>query len=260
MRLDGKVALVTGAGRGIGRGCALGLAERGAVLSLNDRPGCSTDLQATADAVCSLGTEALTVFADVFQSTGCEAVVAQTLARFKRIDILVHVPAFNPRSWFLDCTPDEFQRAVNATLISAYNMAWLVARHMVERGGGGKMVFISSVHASMPYAKAVAYNAAKAGLNQMIRSIAVELARHRINVNAVEPGWIDTPAERLHYGNESIAAAGAELPWGRLGTPQDIGHAVTFLCSGEADYITGEVLRVDGCYLYKDARGPQEKN
>jgi glucose 1-dehydrogenase len=133
-------------------------------------------------------------------------------------------------------------------------MSQLVARHMVERGHGGKIIFISSVHAPMPYAGSVAYNAAKAGLNHMARTIAIELAPHRINVNAIEPGWIDTPGERLVFGDEMMAREGAKLPWRRLGTPADIGKAAAFLASDDADYISSATLRVDGCFLFKDCR------
>jgi glucose 1-dehydrogenase len=125
---------------------------------------------------------------------------------------------------------------------------------MVGRGAGGKIVLISSVQAEMPYARCVAYNAAKAGLNHLAATMAVELSAHRINVNVIEPGWIDTPGERLAFSEETMQAVAPTLPWGRLGTPADIGQAAAFLCSPAADYITGTVLRVDGGFLYKDAR------
>ena len=132
-------------------------------------------------------------------------------------------------------------------------MSQHVARHMVERGGGGKIVFISSVHARKPYARSVAYNAAKAGLNHMAFTIAAELAPHRINVNVIEPGWIDTPGEHETFGDEAIAEAGPKLPWGRLGRPEDIGKAAVFLASDDADYITGTALLVDGGFLLRES-------
>ena len=95
-------------------------------------------------------------------------------------------------------------------------------------------------------------NAAKAGLNHMVRTIAVELAKHRINANAIEPGWIDTPGERESFGEKRLRQDGAKLPWGRLGTPEDIGKAAAFLASDDADYVTGSILRVDGGFLHKD--------
>jgi glucose 1-dehydrogenase len=133
-------------------------------------------------------------------------------------------------------------------------MGQLVARHMVARGGRGKILFISSCHVHMPYARSVAYNAAKAGLNNMAFTIAAELYPHRINVNVIEPGWIDTPGEHEAFGTEALARAGAALPWGRMGTPEDIGKAAAFLASDDADYITGTALTVDGGIWLQHAR------
>lgn len=250
-RHAGKVALVTGAGRGIGRGCAVELARRGADLVLNDRHE-SADVRETAAFIRELGRTAHIVEADVFSRAGCEALVATALGRAGRIDLLVSNPAYSKRCDFLDYDPSDFERVIQGVLVGGFNVSQLVARHMVGRGGGGKIVFISSVHAPMPYARSVAYNAGKAGLNHMCRTIAVELARHRINVNAIEPGWIDTPGERAVFGDDVIEAEGPKLPWGRIGSPEDIGRAASFLCSDEADYITGATLRVDGLLVYKD--------
>jgi glucose 1-dehydrogenase len=137
-------------------------------------------------------------------------------------------------------------------------MSQLVARHMVERGGGGKIIFISSVHARIPFARSVAYNAGKTGLNSMAFTIAGELLSHRINVNVIEPGWIDTPGEREHFGEETLHSAAQRLPWGRMGTPADIGKAVVFLASEDADYITGTTLLVDGGLCLGSAREVDE--
>ena len=126
---------------------------------------------------------------------------------------------------------------------------------MVGRGGRGKIIFISSVQAQMVHAHCAAYSAAKAGLNQMAFVAAAELAPHRINVNVIEPGWIDTPAERQAFGDAVVDEQAAKLPWGRLGTADDIGHAATFLASDDAEYVTGTVLRVDGGYWLRNA-GP----
>ncbi len=161
-------------------------------------------------------------------------------------------PARNHRAAFLDYDPAEFERVIRGVLISGFHVSQLVARQMVQRRRGGKIVFVSSVHAPVPYANNAAYNAGKAGLNHLCRTIAVELARHRINVNAIEPGWIDTPGERAVFGDDVIEAEGKKLPWGRMGTIEDIGRAESFLCSSEADYMTGSIVRVDGLIVYKD--------
>ena len=256
MDLSGKIALVTGAGRGIGQGCALELARSGADVVINDRPG-SPDLEQAAEDIRALGRTCHAFPADVFSREGCEQLVNTVLSEVGRIDILVSNPAFSRRSPFLDYDPEVFEKTLQGTLTSGFHMSQLVARHMVERGGGGKIVFISSVQAEMPIGLCVAYGAAKAGLNHMMRSIAVELSPHRINVNAIEPGWIDTPGEHVPFSEETIAEEGRKLPWGRLGLPEDIGRAAAFLCSDDADYITGSVLPVDGCFRFKDCRVEQ---
>ena len=251
MNLTGKIALITGAGRGIGKGCALQLARNGADLVINDRPG-SSDLEATANEIRSLGRSCHAIEGDLFSRPGCERLVQAALESVARIDILISNPAYSRRGTFLEYAPEEFERTINGTLTSGFHMSQLLARHMVSRGGGGKIVFISSVQAEMPISLCAPYGAAKAGLNHMMRSIAVELAPHRINVNAIEPGWIDTPGERIAFSEETIATEGQLLPWGRLGLPEDIGNAAAFLVSDEADYITATVLPVDGCFRFKD--------
>jgi glucose 1-dehydrogenase len=253
MNLSNRIALVTGGGRGIGRGCALELARRGADILLNDRPG-SDELQATADEIRALGSTCHALEADIFSRAGCERLVTAALQAAGRIDLLISNPAFSRRGAFLEYDPDLFEKTIAGTLTSGFHISQLVARHMVQRGGGGRIVFISSVHAEMPQAGSVAYNAAKAGLNHMMRTIAVELSPHRITVNAIEPGWIDTPGERATFSDEVIDREGKKLPWGRLGQPEEIGRAAAFLCSDDADYITGVVLPVDGCFRFKDSR------
>jgi glucose 1-dehydrogenase len=245
MKLLGKTALVTGAARGIGRGCALELARAGADVAVNDRER-TEQAEAVVAEIQALGRRSVLVEGDVFHRPSCEQVVSRAIEVLGWIDILVSNAAFNRRADFLDYDPATFARVIDGTLCGGFQMAQLTARHMVARGNGGKIVFISSCHVKTPYARSIAYNAAKAGLNNMAFTIATELYHHRINVNVIEPGWIDTPGEHESFGSEAIAKAGPTLPWGRLGTPEDIGKAVVFLASDDADYITGTALAVDG--------------
>ncbi len=256
MKLQGKIALVTGAGRGIGKGCALALAEAGADIVLNDRPG-SPDLAGAAEEIRALGRQCWPMEADLFSRTGCEHLASAALKAAGRLDILVSNPAFGRREDFLKLDPEIFDKTIQASLSSGFHMSQLVARHFVERGGGGKIVYISSVHAVAPFPRAVAYNAAKAGLEHLMRTVAAELIRHRINVNAIAPGWIDTPGEREVFGAATLDGAGSEIPWGRLGLPADIGKAALYLCSDDAEYVTGEVLTVDGGIRLKGYLGHQ---
>jgi glucose 1-dehydrogenase len=252
MKLIGKTALVTGAARGIGRGCALELARAGADVAINDRERTAQAETVVAE-IQAMGRRSVLIEGDVFQRPSCERVVGQTIDALGRIDILISNPAYSRRADFLDYDPETFAKVIEGTLIGGFHMSQLVARHMVERGGGGKIVFISSCHVKTPYARSVAYNAGKGGLNLMAFTIATELSRHRINVNVIEPGWIDTPGEHESFGSETIARAGATLPWGRLGTPEDIGKAAAFLSSDDADYITGTALSVDGGIWFRSA-------
>lgn len=251
--LTGSVALVTGAGRGIGKGCALQLARAGATLIINDRTD-SPDLSQAAREITELGASCTAIEGDVFTRQGCEQLVAAATQVHGRIDCLVSNPAFSRRQTFLDYDPEVFDQTIQGTLSSGFHMSQLVARHMVERGGGGKIVFISSVQGEMAFQNCVPYCAAKAGLNHMTRSVSIELAAHKINVNAIEPGWIDTPGEHVTFGDDYIEDQGKLLPWGRLGTPEDIGNTAAFLCSSVADYISGEIIAVDGCFRHKDGR------
>lgn len=252
MKLLGRKALVTGAARGIGRGCALELAKAGADVAVNDRER-SPHAEAVVAEIQALGRQAVLVEGDSFSRPACESIVARAVEAFGRIDILISNPAFSRRGDFLDYDPDLFDKTLRGTLVGGFHVSQLVARQMVARGGGGKIVFISSVHARIPYARSVAYNAAKAGLNHMAFTIAAELVRHRINVNVIEPGWIDTPGEHETFGDDAIREAAPTLPWGRLGQPEDIGRAAAFLASDDADYITGTSLLVDGGFWLRGA-------
>jgi glucose 1-dehydrogenase len=245
VNLQGKTALVTGAARGIGRGCALALARAGADVAINDRQR-SPEAEAALAEILGLGRRGVLLEGDAFDRAACEQLVEQTCGQLGGIDILISNPAFSRRGEFLDYDPVLFEQTLRGTLLAGFHISQLAARQMVAQGRGGKIVFISSVHARIAYAQSAAYNAAKAGLNHLAQTMAAELLPHRINVNVIEPGWIDTPGEHATFGSTTIAQAAPALPWGRLGTPDDIGRAAAFLCSADADYITGTSLLVDG--------------
>jgi glucose 1-dehydrogenase len=240
-----RVAVVTGASRGIGRGCALALAKGGADIVVNFRSH-PEEAEETAAAVRDMGREAITVGADVADRAAVDAMMARAMERFGRIDIVVANAALSIRGPFLELAVEDVKRTWDVSLWGVFHACQSGARRMVARGGGGKIVVVSSVLSFMPFAHSVPYNAAKAAINQMAYTIATELAPHRINVNVVEPGWTDTPGERRFTDDETLYAEGRRLPWGRLATIDDIGAAVAFLASDEADYITGACLRVDG--------------
>ena len=259
MKLKGKIAIVTGGGQGIGLGCAMELAREGADIVLNDRPG-SDCLAAAAEEVRALGVNCYPIDADAFSREGCELILETAKKEAGDVDILVHVPAFNRRNTFLEYDPADFEAILNTALMGAFHMGQLVARHLVEKEKPGKIVFISSILSQIPNARCIAYSAAKAGLNSMTETMAVELFENHINVNSIGPGWIDTPGERQSYTDETMAEEAEKLPWGRMGTPEDIGKAVVYLSSDDSDYVTGTFLPVDGGYQFKHCREiPDEK-
>ncbi len=251
IELKGKVALISGSSRGIGRGCALEMARAGADIALNYRTH-PDEAEAVAAEIRAMGRQALVVGADVADRSAVENLVDTTIEEFGHLDIAVCNAAYSKREPFLEMSIEGMQRTLDVTLWGVFHLAQASARQMVEQGRGGCLLFISSVHAFIPVPTSLAYNAAKAGLNHMGATIANELTPHHIRVNTIEPGWIDTPGERNYATEEEIREGGQKLPWGRMGSIEDIGRAATFLCSDAADYITGAVLRVDGGLWFRD--------
>ena len=243
--LSGRVALITGASRGIGRGCALEMARAGAdiVVNYHSHPD---DASEVIEGVRRLGRKAMVVKADVGSRADVDRLVETSMERFGRIDILVNNAYRSIRKAFLDLTDEDVEETWKVTLWSVFRCSQSVARLMVERKEGGKIVVISSDLAFIPMPTSLPYNTAKAGINQMAYTMATELAPHRIHVNVIEPGWTDTPGERQYATEEQIQEGGKRLPLGRLGRPEEIAKVATFLGSSDADYITGATIRVDG--------------
>jgi glucose 1-dehydrogenase len=248
--LTGKVALVTGAAKGIGRSVALELAEHGASLVLNDWQSLD-ELNQLAALIESMGSQALAVKADVSEAEDVEAMVASAIDRFGTIDILVNNAAYSIRKPVLQMTLEEASRSLAVSLWGPYLCCHYVIRRMVERNRGGSIVMVGSIHGERPYPNAAPYNMSKAGVAHLASSLALELAPHGIRVNTIAPGWINTPGERIHNTEEEIEQRGKTLPLRRLGSPEEVAKAVAFLCSEDASYITGATLRVDGGFSLK---------
>ena len=251
-RLDGNVALVTGASRGIGRGIALCLAAEGADVVVNYRSH-PDEAQEVVEAISALGRRALSIQADVAQRETVADMVAITAEALGRLDIAVANAALSIREPVLEADWENVQLVSRVSQFGVFHTCQLAAQQMVAQAeageGGGKIVIISSILEELPAPGSAAYNMAKAAINHLGRTMAAELAPYRINVNMVNPGWIDTPGERRFASEEQLREGGKRIPWGRLGMPEDVGRAVTFLASEDADYITGATLRVDGGFL-----------
>jgi glucose 1-dehydrogenase len=247
VRLEGKVALITGANRGIGKGCALELAREGDI-GVNYRRH-RDEAKSVAEQVRGLGRRAIVMQGDVAVRASNEEMIHRAVAELGRLDIFVANAALSVRKPFLELTEEDMAATLGVTLWGVFHGCQLAARQMVAQGHGGSIIVISSVHAAFAYQNSLPYNTAKAGINHMARTAAGELAPHNIRVNIVEPGWTDTPGERAFATEEELRAGGAALPLGRLATTEDLGRCVAFLASDDAAYITGATLRVDGGFV-----------
>ncbi len=245
MDLKGRNALVTGASRGIGKGCAIEMARAGANVAINYFSH-ADEAEAVAEEIRSFGGKALALQGDVSNQQRVEEMVAETAAAFGSLDLFVSNAVYSDRQLMLEADLAGFRRTIDVGMWGAFYGLRAASIQMVKQGNGGSIVVISSPHAVIPIPTAMAYNMAKAAIDHMSRTAAIELAEHRIRVNIVHPGWIDTPGERKFFTEEQLAAGGAKLPWKRLGRPEEIGKSVAFILSDDADYMTGSTITVDG--------------
>lgn len=243
--LTGKSVLVTGASRGIGRGCVLEMARAGANVAINYRSHPVEAEEAAAEAR-ACGVKAITLQGDVSDRARVEAMVAETAAAFGRLDIFVSNAVYSDRQLMLEADLDGFQKTIDVGMWGAFYGVRASAQQMVKQGVGGSIVIISSPHAVLAIPTAMAYNMAKAAIDHMGRTAALELAPHRIRVNIIHPGWIDTPGERKFFTEEQLEQGGKALPWKRLGRPDEVGKVVAFVASDDAEYMTGSTVAVDG--------------
>ena len=243
MNLVNKVAIVTGAGRGIGKAIAIALAREGANIIAID-----VDIQ-TAEEVAkeikSLDRQALAIQVDVSDSKEVNRMVQSVLKKFKRVDILVNNAAIIKRGSIEDLTEEDWDRVMDVNLKGAFNCMKAVVGTM-KKQRYGKIVNISSIAGKIgDLASAPCYGASKAGMTCLAKSLARELASYNINVNVVAPHAIETDMSK-EWSEEKRKSIIADIPLGRLGEPEDVAEAVVFLVSDKAKFITGEVLDVNG--------------
>ena len=241
-RLQNRVAIVTGAARGIGFACAQRFAAEGAAVVLADRD----EAAVTAAAASIAGAEG--VAADVSRKADVEALVARALARHGRVDVLVNNAGITHACEFLELAEEDFDRVLAVNLKSMFLCGQAVARAMVNAGGGGSIVNMSSANAVVAIPNQVPYVVSKGGINQLTKVMAVALAPHGIRVNAIGPGTILTELARTAVlGNrEAERRILGRTPLGRLGDPDEVARVAAFLASEDASYVTGQTIYPDG--------------
>ena len=274
--LSGKIALITGAAgrRGIGRAIATRLASEGANVAVSDvsarigtiRPDDQAvgwqGLKSVAAEIEEMGRETLALYADISDSAQVDDMVGQTLAKFGRIDILVNNAAFRPgrsRVPVVELEEEAFDEVMRVNVRGTYLVSRAVARHMTARGGGGKIINMSSVMGKRGVAMYATYSASKFAIIGFTQALAQEMAQHRVNVNAICPGLVDT--ERVDFAASAQAPDGvteeeyramlvadraSRAPMGRIARTDDIARMAAFLASSESDYITGLSISVSG--------------
>ena len=242
MKLKGKVAIVTGAAQGIGRGIVLALAKEGAKVVVSDVSDKIADVVREIE---SLGSEALAAKANVADSKETEGMAKAAIKKFGRIDILVNNAGIYPFKPLVEMKEEDWDRVMGVNLKGVFNCTKAVLPKMIEQKSGN-IINISSIAGTvLGYLNLVHYSASKGGVLGFTRSAALELAQYRIRVNAIAPGAVETPGTKV-VGEEALKQVEQTIPQKRVGQPDDIANLVVFLASDDSSYITGQLIVVDG--------------
>jgi glucose 1-dehydrogenase len=251
MKLRDRVAIVTGAGRGIGAALAKGLAREGAAVVVNYSRS-AKEADKVADQIIAAGGRAVAIQADVQNLAEHERLISAAIEQFGGLDILVNNAGIEYRESFLTTTEGQFDHTLGVNLKGVYFLSQKAAQAMIRAGKGGKIINISSCHDTVPLNLRSAYGVSKGGLAMLTRSLALELAEHKINVNSLSPGAILTEMNGATLSVPEVRTRlVSRIPWNRLGDVEDCVGACVFLASSQADYVTGITLYVDGGLLLR---------
>lgn len=246
MEKKNKVAIITGAARGIGKGIAFDLAKQGYSLVISDLE--LADCQLVVEEAEKIGAKAVAAVCDVSNRDQVDELVKTALDNFSQLDVFVHNAGIFPFQSFMEMKEEDWDRVMDVNLKSAFFCSQAAAKVMQA---GSKIIHIASIAASVGFSGLTHYCASKAGMLGLVRALALELAGKKINVNAVCPGAIETPGATGSLDDKAKQQFITSIPWGRMGQPQDIAAAVSFLASEGADYITGQSIIVDGGYTLR---------
>jgi len=245
-KLNGKVAIVTGASRGLGQSMAIGLAEGGADVALV----ASSSTEETAKKVQALGRRAVQIKANLLATNAVETILRETLAGLGRIDILVNNAGTIRRAPLLEFSEKDWDEVIQINQKSLFFLSQAVAKQMVKQGSGGKIINIASMLSFQGGIRVPSYTASKSGIAGLTRLLANEWAVSGINVNAIAPGYMETDnTAALRADEKRNAEILARIPAGRWGTPEDLQGAVVFLASAASAYMQGYTIAVDGGWL-----------
>jgi len=240
---------VTGAGSGIGQAIAIAFAKEGASVVV-DYVGDASVAAGTLSKIAEFGGKCLGVAADVSDPDQVKGLVQQAVAAFGRLDIFVNNAGIEKKFAFVDYPLEEWQKIIGVNLTGTFLCSQAAARQMIAQGGGGRIVNISSIHEDLAFPLNAPYSATKGGIRMLMRTVAVELAPHRITVNNIGPGAIFTPidldVENDKQLNDRILA---EIPMGRWGRPEEVAQMAVYLASDDAGYVTGSTFFIDGGML-----------
>jgi glucose 1-dehydrogenase len=249
MRLQGKVAIVTGGARGIGEGIAVRFAKEGAAVVI-DYIGEPDAANAAVAQIQSFGGKAIAVRADVSDPGQVANLIAESVKAFGKLDIVVNNAGIETKHDFVDFPLEEVRKIIDVNLIGPLMVAQAAARQMIQQGHGGRIINISSVHEDLPMPTNAPYCASKGGLRMLTRTIAVELAKHKITVNNIGPGAIYTAIDAdIQAQPELEKLLMAEIPLNRWGQPGEVAGLALYLASDEASYVTGSTYFIDGGML-----------
>lgn len=248
MKLGGKVAVVTGSSRGIGRAIAIKLAKEGASVVVNSRK--KESAQKVADEIKRLGRKAIAVEGDVSNPKTAKKLVGAAVKEFGSLDIFVNNAGVISYANFLDLKEEQWDSLMAVDLKGVFMCSQAAARQMIKQGDGGKIINISSIAGFIGFHNLAHYCAAKAGVIELTKQMALELGPYKINVNSIGPGAIKTAmTKQVESDPKQLKEIIARIPLGRMGEPEEIASVAAFFASDEASYVTGETIFVDGGWL-----------